>query len=324
MSDSVTVGIDVSKLTLDVHVSPAQLRQTVSNSDSGFAELKTLLSLQQVSLVLLESTGGYEDAVVCFLQSLGYDVSVINPRQARDFARSMGRLAKTDRIDAELLAQLASVIDSRPDRERFVKKVTDDRRRKLACMVARRRQVVNMISTEQQRKSAASVYSTDSINKVLSFLRSELKNIDADISLHVRSHFADISGLLASFKGIGPATIGVLLGEVPELGRLNRRQISALIGVAPFNRDSGVMRGRRTVWGGRTMVRNALYMPTLSAVRFNPAIREFYMRLISQGKPRKLAQVAAMRKLLCIINAMLSSGTMFNPALHLHSVQEAQ
>ncbi|ENC2321399.1 transposase, partial [Escherichia coli] len=111
---------------------------------------------------------------------------------------------------------------------------------------------------------------------------------------------------------------------VPELGRLNRRQISALIGVAPFNRDSGIMRGRRTVWGGRTMVRNALYMPTLSAVRFNPVIREFYTRLISQGKPRKLAQVAAMRKLLCIINAMLSSGTMFNPALHLHSVQEAQ
>ncbi|END4607395.1 transposase, partial [Escherichia coli] len=178
----------------------------------GFAELKTLLSMQQVSLVLLESTGGYEDAVVCFLQSLGYDVSVINPRQARDFARSMGRLAKTDRIDAELLAQLASVIDSRPDRARFVKKITDDRRRKLACMVTRRRQVVNMISTEQQRKSAASVYSTESINRVLSFLRSELKSIDADISLHVRSHFADISGLLASFKGIGPATIGVLLG----------------------------------------------------------------------------------------------------------------
>ena len=173
-----------------------------------------------------------------------------------------------------------------------------------------------MISTEQQRKSAASNYSTDSINKVLSFLRSELKSIDADISLHVRSHFADISGLLASFKGIGPATIGVLLGEVPELGRLNRRQISALIGLAPFNRDSGFMRGRRTVWGGRAMVRNALYMPTLSAVRFNPAIRVFYMRLISQGKPRKLAQVAAMRKLLCIINAMLSSGAMFNPALH--------
>ncbi|MDQ9304323.1 transposase, partial [Escherichia marmotae] len=255
---------------------------------------------------------------------LGYDVSVINPRQARDFARSMGRLAKTDRIDAELLAQLASVIDSRSDRARFVKKITDDRRRKLASMVTRRRQVVNMISTEQQRKSAASLYSTDSINKVLSFLRSELKSIDADISLHVRSHFADISGLLASFKGIGPATIGVLLGEVPELGRLNRRQISALIGVAPFNRDSGIMRGRRTVWGGRTMVRNALYMPTLSAVRFNPVIREFYTRLISQGKPRKLAQVAAMRKLLCIINAMLSSGTMFNPALHLHSGQEAQ
>ncbi|HFO6752518.1 TPA: transposase, partial [Escherichia coli] len=212
MSDSVTVGIDVSKLTLDVHVSPAQLRQTLSNSDAGFEELKTLLSMQQVSLVLLESTGGYEDAVVCFLQSLGYDVSVINPRQARDFARSMGRLAKTDRIDAELLAQLASVIDSRPDRARFVKKITDDRRRKLACMVTRRRQVVNMISTEQQRKSAASVYSTESINRVLSFLRSELKSIDADISLHVRSHFADISGLLASFKGIGPATIGVLLG----------------------------------------------------------------------------------------------------------------
>ncbi|WP_213053951.1 IS110 family transposase [Escherichia coli] len=312
MSDtSVTVGIDVSKSSLDVSILPARICLTVTNDGAGFSELKKTLSLYQVSLVLLESTGGYENAVVCYLQTLGYSVSVINPRQARDFARSMGRLAKTDRIDAELLAQLAKVIDSRPDRDRFVKPLTDEKRRALADMVARRRQLVNLISTERQRKAVSSKYAVGSVDRVISFLRDELKRTDEDIALHVRSYFTDLSSLLVSFKGVGPATVGVLLGEVPELGKLNRRQISALIGVAPFNRDSGCMRGRRAVYGGRASVRNALYMPTLAAVRFNPVIREFYERLVSRGKSRKVAMVACMRRIVCILNAMLRDGSRF-------------
>ena len=311
---SVTVGIDVSKLNLDLHVSSG-LYDSFRNDGSGFSDIKKLLSKFTVSLILLESTGGYENGIVCYLQRLGYDVVVVNPRFARDFARSLGRLAKTDKVDAELLSQFATVINSRVDRARFVRPLTDETRRHLADMVSRRRQLVDLITVERQRKSVSSQYASESIDAVISYLRSQLERVDADISAHVSLYYPDLSDLLTSFKGVGSATVGVLLGEVPELGKLNRRQISALIGVAPFNRDSGQMRGRRRISGGRSLVRNSLYMPTLSAIRFNPVIRDFYERLLKSGKSRKVAQVACMRRMVCILNAMLRDGSRFEPVM---------
>ncbi|MGD2378196.1 IS110 family transposase, partial [Escherichia coli] len=242
-SVKVNVGIDVSKDFLDVHVGNVALRR-VPNRSSGLSVLKRILSRYSVSLVLCESTGGYENLAVTYFQSLGYDVCVINPRQARDFARSMGRLAKTDRIDAQILCRLADVIDVSPERTRFVKPLTDERRQRLVSMVRRRRQLCDLMISERNRRAKTDSYGSESINTVLDFLTAEIARIDRDISAHVGSCFSDISSLLQSFTGIGPVTASTLLGELPELGKLNRRQITALVGVAPFNRDSGYMRGR--------------------------------------------------------------------------------
>lgn len=312
-SVKVNVGIDVSKDFLDVHVGDVALRR-VPNRSSGLSVLKRILSRYSVSLVLCESTGGYENLAVTYFQSLGYDVCVINPRQARDFARSMGRLAKTDRIDAQILCRLADVIDVSPERTRFVKPLTDERRQRLVSMVRRRRQLCDLMISERNRRAKTDSYGSESINTVLDFLTAEIARIDRDISAHVGSCFSDISSLLQSFTGIGPVTASTLLGELPELGKLNRRQITALVGVAPFNRDSGYMRGRRRISGGRSGVRNVLFMAVLSAVRFNPVLKAFFARLVAAGKPKKVALVACMRRMVCILNAMLRDGSRFEVA----------
>ncbi|EFK6853634.1 IS110 family transposase [Escherichia coli] len=309
-SVKVNVGIDVSKDFLDVHVGDVALRR-VPNRSSGLSVLKRILSRYTVSLVLLESTGGYENLAVTYLQSLGYDVCVINPRQARDFARSMGRLAKTDKIDAQLLCRLADVIDASPERARFVKPLTDERRQRLVSMVRRRRQLCDLMIAERNRRAKTDAYGSESISTVLDFLTDEVARIDRDIAAHVGSCFSDISSLLQSFTGIGPVTASTLLGELPELGKLNRRQITALVGLAPFNRDSGYMRGRRRISGGRSGVRNVLFMAALSAVRFNPVLKAFFARLVAAGKPKKVALVACMRRMVCILNAMLRDGSRF-------------
>lgn len=309
-SVKVNVGIDVSKDFLDVHVGDVALRR-VPNRSSGLSVLKRILSRYCVSLVLLESTGGYENLAVTYLQSLGYDVCVINPRQARNFALSMGRLAKTDKIDAQILCRLADVIDASPDRARFVKPLTDERRQHLVSMVRRRRQLCDLMIAERNRRAKTDSYGSESINTVLGFLTGEIARIDRDIAAHVGSCFSDISTLLQSFTGIGPVTASTLLGELPELGKLNRRQITALVGVAPFNRDSGYMRGRRRISGGRSGVRNVLFMAALSAVRFNPVLKAFFARLVAAGKPKKVALVACMRRMVCILNAMLRDGSRF-------------
>ncbi|EMB0527114.1 TPA: IS110 family transposase [Escherichia coli] len=312
-SVKVNVGIDVSKDFLDVHVGNVALRR-VPNRSSGLSVLKRILSRYSVSLVLCESTGGYENLAVTYFQSLGYDVCVINPRQARDFARSMGRLAKTDRIDAQILCRLADVIDVSPERARFVKPLTDERRQRLVSMVRRRRQLCDLMIAERNRRAKTDSYGSESINTVLDFLTAEVARIDRDISAYVASCFSDISSLLQSFTGIGPVTASTLLGELPELGKLNRRQITALVGVAPFNRDSGYMRGRRRISGGRSGVRNVLFMAVLSAVRFNPVLKAFFARLVAAGKPKKVALVACMRRMVCILNAMLRDGSRFEVA----------
>ncbi|ELH9426438.1 IS110 family transposase [Escherichia coli] len=287
----------------------------VPNRSSGLSVLKRILSRYTVSLVLLESTGGYENLAVTYLQSLGYDVCVINPRQARNFALSMGRLAKTDKIDAQILCRLADVIDASPERSRFVKPLTDERRQRLVSMVRRRRQLCDLMIAERNRRAKTDVYGSESISTVLDFLTDEVSRIDRDIAAHVGSCFSDISSLLQSFTGIGPVTASTLLGELPELGKLNRRQITALVGVAPFNRDSGYMRGRRRISGGRSGVRNVLFMAVLSAVRFNPVLKAFFARLVAAGKPKKVALVACMRRMVCILNAMLRDGSRFEVAV---------
>ena len=312
-SVKVNVGIDVSKDFLDVHVSNVALRR-VPNRSSGLSVLKRILSRYSVSLVLCESTGGYENLAVTYFQSLGYDVCVINPRQARDFARSMGRLAKTDRIDAQILCRLADVIDASPERTRFIRPLTDERRQHLVSMVRRRRQLCDLMTAERNRRAKTDDYGSESISTVLDFLTDEVARIDRDIAAHVGSCFSDISSLLQTFTGIGPVTASTLLGELPELGKLNRRQITALVGVAPFNRDSGYMRGRRRISGGRSGVRNVLFMAALSAVRFNPVLKAFFTRLVAAGKPKKVALVACMRRMVCILNAMLRDGSRFEVA----------
>lgn len=313
----VTVGIDVSKATLDIGFSPMLPAITVTNDIDGFDALLTELVSHSVSLIVMEATGGLEAAAACALQAGGFDVAVINPRQARDFARAMGRLAKTDRIDAVMLAQLAEVIERHPERERFIRPLPDAERQVLSALVTRRRQLVTMLVAERNRLSQTHAQTRKSVSTIIDVLRDELKRIDNEMNNHIQRGFKDLSELLNSVKGIGPATTATLLADIPELGKLNRREISALVGVAPINRDSGRMRGKRTIFGGRHHARSALYMATLVATRFNPVIKPFYGRLVTAGKPKKVALVACMRKLLTILNAMLKEGKAWDNSFHL-------
>ena len=243
--------------------------------------------------------------MACHLQSEGFDVVVINPRQARDFARAMGHLAKTDRIDARVLLQISEVINQHPEREKYIRPLPDAHRQILATMVVRRRQLTIMLTAERNRLHPSHPQSYESIRSIISALKGELARIEGEMAIHIKDHFSELSDLLSAVKGVGAATVAVLLAEVPELGSLSRREISALIGVAPVNRDSGTMRGRRTVFGGRASVRTALYMSALVGTRHNPVIKEFYTRLVAAGKPKKVTLTACIRKLLTILNAML-------------------
>ncbi|EAA6844784.1 IS110 family transposase [Salmonella enterica] len=311
-----TVAFDVCKAALDVHIRVDGKAFQVPNTYEGFDQIALVLADYDVSLLLMESTGGYEDAAACNFQSLGYDVAVINPRHGRNFAMAMGKFAKTDRIDAAILADFAAVIDSRPDRARFIKPPTDEERKFLSQMVARRRQVVDLLSTEKQRLSHADDYAKQSINKVVAFIESQLDEINKDVSFYLKKNYSGLSKMLSEIPGIGELSVGLLVGDVPELGQIGNRQLSAVIGVAPFNHDSGKMRGKRCISGGRQNVRNVLFMGVMSATRYNPVIKAFYDRLINKGKPKRVAYIACVHKLLRIINAMVRDGTSFNPDLH--------
>lgn len=310
------VGIDVSKATLDVAVNSSIVQFSVSNDADGFDAIIAELKKYPVALILMEATGGLEAAVACALQAESFEVAVINPRQARDFAKAMGYLAKTDRIDARVLTQMAEVINRHPERERFIKAIPDAQRQILAAMVVRRRQLIAMLVAERNRLYPAHPQSRKSINIIIGALEIELSRIDDDMNDHIRIHFKALAERLSRIKGIGTMTVAALLAEVPELGHLSRRKISALVGVAPVNRDSGMMRGRRTIFGGRAGVRSALYMATLVATRFNRVIRGFYTRLVESGKVKKVALVACMRKLLTILNAMLRKNEDWDESYH--------
>lgn len=304
----IVVGIDVAKNTIEVAMGLSLPTLSLSNDPNGFDTLLKQLADCQVELVVMEATGGLELALACALQCAGYAVAVINPRQARDFARAMGQLAKTDQLDARILAQLAEVVQRHPERDKFVKPLPTAEQQQLAAMVVRRRQLITILGAEHNRLAQSHPRIRKSLNTIIQALTKELARIDDDMDGYIKSQFADLSALLDSVKGVGKTTISTLIAEVPELGKLSRREIGALVGVAPINRDSGLMRGRRTIFGGRASVRQVLYMATLVASRYNPTIKVFYGRLVAAGKPKKVALVACMRKLLTILNAMVKSG----------------
>lgn len=316
MSDSVFVGIDVSGQTLQVASTVQSQTWQVSNDCPGIEQLVDQLAALKPALIVLEATGGYEFEAACALQASGLAVAVVNPRMARDFARAMGALAKTDALDARMLAAFAQVLHQRPERERFVKPLADAELQRLQALVLRRRQIVQMLTGERHRLRVAHAAARPSIQRVIEFLQRELGDSDTEVAEHVQHHHAQLAQALTSVPGVGAASVAVLLAELPELGQLDRRRVAALVGVAPLNRDSGQMRGRRSIWGGRSCVRNTLYMATLSAVRFNPVLKACYERLVSSGKPKKVALVACMRKLLTMLNAIAKQRTTWNPQLH--------
>jgi transposase len=317
MSGSAVVGIDVSKAYVDVEVIGAKPEaERFANEVEGHSALAAALQPLGVQLVVMEATGGYEAALACALQAAGLAVAVLNPKQARDFAKSMGRLAKTDRIDARTLAELGMVLVGRADLARFVRPLPDAQQQALAALVTRRRQLLTMMVSERQRLQLAIAVVRPSIEAMIMAIRAQLDDVEAQMVRHVREHFAELDTLLRSANGIGRVASATLIATLPELGELNRREIAALVGVAPMANESGTSRGRRRVQGGRFEIRRVLYMATLSAARRNPAIRAFYQRLRAAGKLPKVALVACMRKLLTILNAMARTQKPWDESLH--------
>ena len=314
---SVTVGIDVAKAHVDVCVlGVASGVQRFANDADGHSALAAALLPLVAGLVVMEATGGYEAALACALQASGLPVAVLNPRQARDFARSMGRLAKTDAVDARMLAEMAAVLVHREDMARFVRPVADECQQWLAALVTRRRQLLAMLGSERQRLQITPRKLHPSIEAIIAAIKAQLDDLEAQMMDHVREHFSGLDGLLQSTSGIGPVASATLIAQLPELGRLNRREIAALVGVAPMSNDSGNRKGRRRVQGGRFEIRRVLYMATLTAARYNPVIRAFYERLKAAGKLPKVALVACMRKLLTMLNAMVRTGKPWDASLH--------
>jgi transposase len=314
---SVTVGIDVAKAHVDVCVLGTHSDvQRFANDVDGHSALAAALQSLDVGLVVMEATGGYEAALACALQAVGLHVAVVNPRHARDFARSMGRLAKTDAVDARMLAEMAAVLVHREDLARYLRPVANECQQWLAALVTRRRQLLAMLGSERQRLQITNRKLHPSIEAIITVIKAQLDDLETQMVGHVREHFGELDGLLQSTNGIGPVASATLIAQLPELGRLNRREIAALVGVAPMSNDSGNRKGRRRVQGGRFEIRRVLYMATLTAARYNPVIRAFYERLKAAGKLPKVALVACMRKLLTMLNAMVRTGKPWDASLH--------
>ena len=297
------MGIDVAQSHLDVAIAGEDTVWRVSHDAAGLTELCARLAAAAPAQVVMEATGGLETEVTVALSAAGHAVVVANPRQVRDFARATGQLAKTDALDAQVLARFAAVIQppARP--------LPDRETRELRDLVATRRHLVATIAQQRTWRHRAGTQGQKLAQRHLTWLQAELAQVDRQLQRQRQAHPAwqHQDALLQSVPGVGPVLTRVLLAELPELGHLNRRQIAALVGVAPLNRDIGQFRGQRTVWGGRAHVRTALYMATLTATRYNPVIRRFYRRLCAVGKPKKVALIAAMRKLLTILNAMIKA-----------------
>jgi transposase len=301
----VFVGIDVSKSRLDVAVRPSGEVWQFGNDEPGFATLVEKLKPLEPKLVVMEATGGYQAPLAAALTVAGIAVAVVNPRQVRDFGRATGQLAKTDALDAEVIARFGEVLKPEP------RPIPDAETQALAALVMRRRQLVDMIVAETNRLATALKPVRRDIEEHISWMKRRLKDVDDDLygSLKKSPLWRVKEQILRSAPGIGRVTTCALVAQLPELGTLTARKISALVGVAPFNRDSGTLRGKRVTWGGRASVRHALYMATLTAIRCSPTLAAFYERLRAAGKPAKVAHVACMRKLLVRLNAMVRTGT---------------
>jgi transposase len=308
-SSPLFVGIDVAKATLDIALRPSAQTWQVIYDEPHVEAFVTQLSELSPTLIVVEATGGLERRLVAALVAARLPVIVINPRQARDFAKATGRLAKTDRIDAQVLAHYGEAI--RPSFRPLPAADTQQ----LRALVDRRRQLVDMMTAEQSRLNTSPARVRDSIEAHLAWLQQQLASLDDDLDDMLQSSpiWRERDDMLQSTPGVGPVLSRTLMSQLPELGDLNRKEIAALVGVAPFNRDSGTWRGRRTIWGGRAAVRSVLYMSTLVATRHNPVIREFYERLLAAGKAKKVALIACMRKLLTILNAMVKNQQRWQP-----------
>ena len=297
------VGIDVAKVQLDVALGPNGERFAVANDERGISAL--LKRLESADLVIIEATGGLEVPVASVLATAGIGVAVVNPRQVRDFARATGQLAKTDALDAQVLVRFGAAV--KPE----VRRLPDAQAQALEALVNRRRQLVEMLTAEKNRRANSPKVIHKSIDEHIRWLEKRLAGFDDELATLIRATpiWRERDELLRSVPGVGPVLATTLLAHLPELGELNRKQIAALAGLAPFNRDSGKLRGSRCIWGGRAQVRRVLYMAVVSAVRSNPVIKNFYAQLRARGKYPKSALTAYMRKLLVILNAMLHSNT---------------
>jgi transposase len=302
---AVFVGIDVAKATLDVVVRPSGACWQLPNEDAAIKTLVARLAALPPTLLVLEATGGFERAIVAALAGAGLPVVVANPRQVRDFARATGQLAKTDAIDAAVLALFAERVRPEP------RPLPDTAAQALDALLTRRRQLLEMLVAEKNRLGLARSPIRRGITQHIRWLERQLADVDGELGRLIEQSpvWRAKDDLLQSVPGVGPVLSRTLLGELPELGQLNRKQIAALVGVAPLACDSGSLRGRRIVWGGRAPIRTVLYMGALVAARHNPVIRRFYRRLRAAGKPAKVALTACMRKLLTILNAMMRSNT---------------
>lgn len=306
------IGIDVAKKYFDLHSLKTGQDQRMENSTNGIRQCVALCKEIRPQLIVMEATGGYELTLAATLQAEGFAVAIVNPRRIRDFARAAGQIAKTDKLDARIIAQFAATLEPMPTEQ------ISENTQKLKALVARRSQLVGLHTAESNRLEHA--HSGDvqrSIAAVLKVIAAQLKAIDRQINEHIRKtpQLKQRAETIDSVPGIGPITAQMLVTELPELGRLNRRQIAALVGVAPIARDSGTFRGKRMTGGGRKEIRSRLFMPTLVAVRHNPILKAYYIRLLSRGKCKMVALVAVMRKLICILNAMTKNNQKWNPDL---------
>jgi transposase len=311
---SVVAGIDVAKGHVDVDVVGAAFApRQFDNEAEGHSAIAAALKALGVGLVVMEATGGYEAALACALQGAGLAVAVVNPSQPRKFAQSLGYRAKTDRIDAHVLAEFGQTLARRSDLKRFLRPMDDMDQQWLAALVTRRRQLLAMMTSERQRLQITPKKLHPSLEAIIQAIKAQLDDIELQMVGHVNKHFSKLDAILQSVTGIGPVASATFIAELPELGKLNRRQIASLVGVAPFAKESGKTKGRRRVQGGRFDVRRVLYMAALSAAFRNPVFKAQYARLIAAGKAPKVALVACMRKLLTTLNAMVRTGTTWNP-----------
>lgn len=299
------VGVDISKQYLDIFILANATPMRYANDPTGFAAICQALAVFETCCVVVEASGGLEMPLVQSLAENGFAVAVVNPRQIRDFARARGTLAKTDALDAQVIAEFAQAVRLEP------RPLKDEQLLDLSALVKRRQQLLEMLTAEQNRLRMAPKALHQQLQAHIQWLKQQLKNNDYERDQLIKKSpvWQAKADLLRSAPGIGPVVSSSLIADMPELGTLNRRQIAALAGLAPYNRDSGTLRGRRSIWGGRAHVRSALFMATLSATRYNPVIKAFYRKLVDAGKPHKVAMTASMRKLLVILNTMMKNQT---------------